>query len=236
MNRRECLTWLAVSGSALVSPVFAAEKADPEAVALLRSAYEKRYAWDSHFPGFEGKLLVQYLGTEYHGTARVTGKYDAAVSLEDAKAADWAKDELLSIILHRRYVPFDSSDGRYPLTLGPADHHPSGRLIRLNDGMNSTYRVRDGQIMQVNRSAGPQMRFTIDIVENIHTDDGRFLPRVFSVSYFKNDGSLVSAETYRDGYRKVGGYYLPEYRRQIVAKNGATDSTLLQIEDLRLAG
>jgi hypothetical protein len=208
--------------------------ADPSAVQAMREVYQKRYTWDPQFPGFHGKLTVVYGGKRYTGNARVGRDLSIHVELPDEEARKWADEELGSMVLHRKSTPFESGDGRYALTWGTADSHPGGRLVRLNDGMDSTYRIRDGQILQVNRSAGPQMRFTIDIMENIRTEDGRYLPRIFTVAYFKTSGGLTRTETFWDSYQKAGKYYLPEARRQVAAEGAATESNALSLTDLAL--
>jgi hypothetical protein len=231
--------WL-VLGAALLAAGGAARaqdpQPDPKAVELLREAHEQRYGWDAAFPGFEAVLTVSHGGREHRGSARVGPDLKVDVSgIADERAATWAREALSSIAAHRRSVPFAGSDGRYPLTFGPQDHHPAGRLVRLNDALNSTYRIRDGQIMQINRSAGPRLRFTIDIVENIRTAERKVLPRVFTVSYFVADtGELQKSETYRDGYREVGKYLLPEFRSQVTAEDGGTASAALRLEEHRL--
>lgn len=210
-------------------------KADPRAMELMRSVYEKREGWGPDFPGFRANATVVFNGKESHGKVRVARDYNVSLELGDKAAADWAMEALGSVVLHRKAVRFEEADGKYPLTLGELDSHPSGRLVQLNDGMNSTYRVRDGQILQVNRSAGPKMRFSIDIVENIKTESGKYLPRVFTVSYFRTPGGeLERTDTYWDGYKKVGKYYLPEFRREVTAEDGKTQAMQLKLDDLSL--
>jgi uncharacterized protein DUF3386 len=210
-------------------------QADPKARELMREVYEKRESWGSDFPGFQAKAVVVYKGQEHRGTVQVGKDYRVEVEIPNEGASKWATDALQSIVLHRRGGRFEEGDGRYPVTFGPTDEHPAGRLIRLNDQMNSTYRVKDGQILQINRAAGPRMRFTIDIIENIRTDRGKVLPRLFTVSYFRSDsGELERTETFWDGYKKVGDYYLPEFRRQITAEDGSTSSMSLRLEQIKL--
>ena len=211
------------------------QQADPKARELMREVYGKRYTWDERFPGFEGRLTVTHKGQEHLGSFRVEQDYSVQVNLTNEPARKWAADALASIAGHRRGTSFDEADGRYPLTLGPQDTHPAGRLVRLNDMMNSTYRVRDGQIMQVNRSAGPKMRFTIDMLENITVEEDRYLPRVFTVAFFESgSGELVRTDTFWDSYRKIGTYHLPESRRQVRAEDAATEIAILQLEEVKL--
>jgi hypothetical protein len=232
------LQWILLGAGCLLAGAALAQtpQPDPKAVALMREVHRNRYGWDESFPGFEGRLTVSYGGEEHKGLARVGKDLGVEVrGVSNEAAAKWARESLASIVAHRRTAPFERGDGRYPLTLGPSDEHASGRLIRLNDPMNSTYRVRDGQIMQINRAAGPNRRFTIDIVENQRTDGEKVLPRVFTVAYFLSaSGELERSETYWEGYRKVGAYYLPEFRRQITAEDSGTNQMSLKLSELKL--
>lgn len=237
--RRILTTLVAAAAIALSAGSLRAQdpQADPKARELMREVYEKRYAWDDSFPGFEATARVLFKGREYLGTARVGPDYRVAVALQNEAAQKWAAEQLASMASHRRGLPFEKADGRHPLTLGTEDGHPAGRLVRLNDGMNSTYRVRDGQITQVNRQAGPRTRFTIDIIESLPVDGGKFLPRVFTVAYFEaGGGDLERTDTFHDEYRKVGGYLLPESRRHLLAEDGSTEWRVLRLEDVRLLG
>jgi len=212
-----------------------APKADPAAVAMMRQVYEKRETWAPDFPGFTAKLTVQLGGKEQQGTVSVGKDRKVEVQLAGEEAQAWAEDALASIVGHRAARRFEEADGRYPLTLGVEDGHPAGRLIHLNDKTSSTYRVRDGQLLQINRAAGPKLRFTIDMVESVPTEGGRLLPRVFTVSYFDSEeNNLVKTDTIWDGYQKVGKYYLPEFRRQVTAENGHTDAFHLRLNDIKL--
>lgn len=216
-------------------PLFAQERrADPKAVALLRQVYEKRVTWGPDFPGFTAKLTVDHQGEEHQGTVKVGKDRQVELHLPNAEAARWAEEALRSIVAHRS-ARFAEGDGRYPLTLGPEDRHPAGRLVHLNDALDSTYRIREGQIRQINRSAGPKQRFTIDILETTRTEEGKFLSRVYTVSFFDAaSGQLLRADTFWDGYRKVGPYHLPEFRRQVTAGDGRTAWKMLRLDDIQL--
>jgi hypothetical protein len=237
MSRHRLLTLALLGGCLAAAAAVGAQdrQADPKAAAMMREVYQKRYTWGDDFPGFQADLVVQVGGKEARGSARVRKDYGVSVDLPDAEAAKWAEDALASISAHRRGVRFETADGGYPLAFGPEDRHPTGRLIRLNDKMNSTYRVRDGQIMQVNRAAGPKMRFTIDIAESLQTEDGRYLPRVFTVAYFDSgSGAIKQSQLFRDAYRKTAEYYLPESRLEITALDGGTEIRSLRLDNVKL--
>jgi len=212
-------------------------RADPAAVLLLKDAYSRREHWGPEFPGFRADIAVQIGAESGKGTVEVKprGPNQVRVTLENAKLRRWATEALGSIVAHRQAGDFKSNDGRYPLTLGPEDHHPMGRLLKLNDGMGSSYRLKDGLLMQINRQAGPQMRFTIDMLDYRRTQHNKWLPHLFTVSFFAaKGGALLRHDTYEDTYRLVGDYYLPNERRQLTAEDGRTTMHVLSLSRQKL--
>lgn len=153
----------------------------------------------------------------------------------DEAGLQWLNRELGSMIGHRWHAPYAEGDRRYTQTLGSDDAHPYGRLIRLHDDrFNSSYRVRDGQIAQINRQMGP-MRFTIHIQDRVilpGDPTGRSLPTHFTVAYWNVEGGrLVRTDIYRDRYVAIGGLHLPASRLVVTADdNGFT------YREMRLTG
>jgi hypothetical protein len=96
------------------------------------------------------------------------------------------------------------------------------------------YRVRDGQIMQVNRSAGPS-RFTIDILHNTVLENGKYLPSSFTVSYRDaKTGKLNKVESFSERYENVGGFWLPAERQEVISGEGSTSVIRYEFSGLRL--
>jgi hypothetical protein len=90
------------------------------------------------------------------------------------------------------------------------DDHSLGRLVIFEGGrFASSYRIRDKQIMVVNRHLGKE-NMTITAVENERNADGKFLPRGYVVhSWESGTGRLLRTETVRDRWRRVGSWDLP---------------------------
>lgn len=215
-------------------------QADPKARALLREAYERRYRWDAAFPGFAGKISVAYQGMERAGTARVTAASAPEVTLPDTRAATWARDALRALALPLRHAPFEEGDGKYPVTFGPADTHPSGRALRLHDENNTLYRIRDGQVWRIEREEGPagdaRDRVTLDFLDFARTEEGLLLPRSFTIAHREAGTSrLQRTETISDTYQRVGDYYLPYTRREVVAEDGGAEVRWLRLTELKLS-
>lgn len=236
MSEKRFLGVLLGLAAAVWLPVAAQDRQpDPKAVALMRDVYAHRETWDAEFPGFEARATAFYREREYAGNVRVGPDFAVTTTLKEPEPERWLRETLSSIVEHRRATRFETGDGRYPLSLGPEDGHPAGRLVLLHDATQSSYRVRDGEIRQVNRAAGRRLRFTIDVLETQPSEAGRRLPRVFTVSYFEGDGGrLQKTETCRETYRKVGAYHLPESRHQAIAEDGGAWSAGFRLEEHHL--
>src|SRR5208337_3429528 len=100
------------------------------------------------------------------------GKVKLTLDADDATKS-WARREIASLVSHR--LPGGPSDTPCAFLDG-IENHPSGRAIRvLNDELHSSYRIRDRQIIEVNRQM-PDIRFTITVLENTLNEDKQFLP------------------------------------------------------------
>ncbi len=150
-------------------------------------------------------------------------------------ADDRLEQELLSLLVYRWHLSYEEAEGQHRLTVDE-DEHPLGRLVRVDDGLDSSYRVRGGGIQQVNRTV-EGVRFSVHIQECIFTGDGRTLPAHFSTSYWDaRQERLVRAEVCRDGYVAVGDVYLPSSRRIITAEDSGITTRQILLRDHELIG
>src|SRR5262249_57645529 len=103
-----------------------------------------------NFPGFRGDLEYNHEGKVIKGTVEVSAAGRVKVDLPDAAAREWAQRQLKSVIDHRID---NSADLDTPCAfLDDNAQHPLGRAIQvLNDELHSSYRIRDRQIIEVNR-------------------------------------------------------------------------------------
>ncbi len=132
--------------------------------------------------------------------------------------------------MHRQ----DSGSGEYPATWKDTKEHALGRAINLNDTMDSWYRVRDRQILQVNRSAGPTMRFTNNVMENESTKLG-FLPRSWNIAYYAKDSdTLIRTGATNVTWTWIGDVFMPATMRIINTSATGTETTELLLSNHRL--
>jgi hypothetical protein len=223
-----------------VAPVTSSAGDDeaPTADQTLARAHQARAVWGPGFPGFEADLTVR-IDARPAATGRVSVAPDGSITMEfpDGAERDWARRQIGSMVMHR------GLDGPPQLAPGasflePRSDHPLGRLIRLaDDGMGSSYRIRDGVITEVNRTSGP-LRFSNRVLAVATNAEGRQLPLSYSVVYRDGGtGALARVETFHHTWRRVGHLDLPETLTQIIdtASPDATSSVRrLDLTSIRL--
>src|SRR5262249_6302687 len=97
--------------------------------------------------------------------------------------------------------------------------HPMGRLIRvLNDEMHSGYRIRDNQIMVVDRNMNGR-KFTISVLENRKNSEGKYLSVSFVVNYWNpTSGEFLRSDTNLQTWTRVGPFDLPVLAKVVTAE------------------
>ena len=194
---------------------------DPEAHGLLKAAHESGYRFPSEFAGFSSDIEISVNGETRRGHVVLRSPRDLDLDIEaDEATMGWVRHEIGSMVGHRWPTPYAESDGRWILTLEEEAAHPLGQLIKVHDDpFDSSYRLRDGRITQVNRHMGPT-RFSINIHEHALTADGRTLPSAFTVAFWNTEeGRLTRTDAYQDRYVEIGGIQVPEKRRILRAED-----------------
>src|SRR5262249_509393 len=137
------------------------------------------------------------------------------------------KNTLGSIVGHRLS---GGPDEETPCAFVDEDEdHPLGRAIRvLNDEFHSSYRIRDRQVIVVNRHT-PGSRFTITVMENIRTKEEKFLPACYVVNTWDaKTEALTSSETHYQTWQRVGAFDLPKETLTVKAIPGETRSRKME--------
>jgi hypothetical protein len=208
-------------------------RADPAATKLLADARAARALYHD-FPGFKADVEVNLDGKVTRGRVEVSDKGKVSLKLDDAGAESWAKNTLASIIGHR--LDNGSAEGETPCAFVDEDtQHPLGRAIRvLNDEFHSSYRIRDRQVIVVNRHV-PGSRFTITVMENILTKEQKFLPVSYVVNTWdaKTD-TLTSSETHHQTWQRVGAFDLPGETLTVKATAGKLESRCIKLSNIHL--
>ncbi len=217
-----------------VKPV-AALKEDPAATKLLADARAARAEWEN-FPGFKADLEVNIDGNISKGTVTISDKGDVSLKLDGSEdAVKWAKRHLASLVGHRMS---EGAGGVATPCAFPDEnvHHPLGRTVQvLNDEFHSSYRIRDRQVIVVNRM-GREVRFTITVMENRLTAEKKFLPVSYVVNTWdaKTD-ALRSSDTFHHTWKRVGKFDLPETVDVVTATAGKLEARSMRLTHLELA-
>ena len=210
--------------------------ADPVAYALLSAAHDARQVMPPGFPGFHCALVLEEGEASWKGKLVYRRAAETEVLFEglDAERLAWARRQLLNLIGHRRGGDFRDGDGRHPLELVPGDSNDFGRLIRVHDGAGSSYRVRDGKVLEVTRTMDGST-FTISVIDTREADPGKYLANHFVVSYRDTaTGAVQRFEGYRDSYARVDGVWLPVVRSVLTVTEEPTPSIrVLRLVDHR---
>jgi hypothetical protein len=182
-------------------------KEDPAASKLLADARAARAQWTG-FPGFTADVELNVDGKVTRGSVQVSDKGRVEVKLDDPGAVAWVRREIGSIAGHR----LDNSAGLGTPCAFMDDNanHPLGRAVRvLNDELHSSYRIRDRQIIEVNRQM-QDARFTITVLENRLNEEKTFLPACYVVNTWDlKSETMRSSTTFHHTWQRVGKYDLP---------------------------
>jgi hypothetical protein len=206
---------------------------NPVATKLLADARAARAGWEN-FPGFSADLTVNFDGKVAHGTMTVDPKGKVTVQVSDKAESEWAKRMLGSIIGHRLS---DGTEDKTPCTFADdVTDHPLGRAIRvLNDEFHSSYRIRDRQVIEVNRVM-KDTRFTITVIENRLNEEKQYLPASYVVNYWDlKSGTLQKAEGHQQTWQRIGRFDLPLSAMVITSLPGKQETKELKLSNIRVA-
>ena len=192
-------------------------KADPAATKLLAEARSMRAVWNN-FPGFTADVAVNFDGKSGKGKVRVSaGGKEVTIEGLPKEFEQWTRRELESLVNHR--LP-GGGDRETPCAFtDDVTDHPLGREIRvLNDELHSGYRVRDKEIVVVNRTMKDR-RFTITVLESIKNKEGKFLTTSFTVDYWNLEtNDLVRSDAESQTWGRVGDFDLPGLTRVVTVR------------------
>jgi hypothetical protein len=93
----------------------------------------------------------------------------------------------------------------------PGEPGARGRVPLVFEGgrFASSYRVKDKQILVVNRHLG-RLNMTITVLDNERNRDGGFLPRSYTVQFWDAaTGELRRTETVQERWQRLGSWDLP---------------------------
>ncbi len=211
-----------------------AAQEDPAATKLLADARAARAVW-RNFPGFAADLAVNHDGRVTKANVTVDAKGKVQLDMEDGDLKNWARRQVASLVAHR--LPGATELSTPCAFADQVLDHPQGRAIRvLNDELHSSYRIRDRQILEVNRSMG-ETRFTITVLDNMWTKEKQCLPLAYVVNTWDvKSGQLRSSSAHHDTWTRLGDFDLPVTIGVVTATPGQLESRSLTFSNHRLGG
>lgn len=224
--------WILLSLAVLAADKEAKTEGDPAATKMLADARAARAVWKD-FPGFTADVAINTDGKTTKGTVAVNPKGDVTLRLPDGAPSPWAQRTLASVVGHR----LDDGGGPDTPCAFEDDNadHPLGRAVRvLSDEFHSSYRIRDRQVIVVNREM-KDARFSITVLENETNKEGKFLPACFVVNTWDATGALTSSETHHQTWKRADVFDLPESVLVVTAAgDGKQEARSLKLSNLRL--
>lgn len=189
------------------------KEADAKAATAFDEAIAARASWRD-FPGFTAQIAGNLDGRAFAGTVSINAKgevtFTDSVPAREESVSTWVQEQLESIVLHRLARPAGERAKPVVWYAEDRDDHPLGRLLVFEGGQfASSYRVKDRQILVVNRVMGKQ-NMSITVLENDQNADGHFLPRAYTVQYWDAaSNELKRTETVQSRWQRVGSWDLP---------------------------
>lgn len=206
---------------------------DPAATKLFAEARAARAAWNN-FPGFTADLTVNKNGKSCKGTVVVSDKGKVSIELPDEELLALAKREIGSLVSHR--LPSSTAPETPCAFADQLADHPLGRtIVVLGDEMHSSYRIKDRQIIEVNRHM-KDSRFTITVLENSWTKEKTYLPTSYVVSSWDNTSkSLKSTSAHHQTWTRIGAFDLPSTSLTVNSTPAGQQTHMLTFSNITLS-
>ncbi len=211
-------------------------KTDQAAYNQLKEAHENRESFPLTFGGYTADFTFSDNGKSYSGTFNYVPKVSLKLDVKDLGETEtkFVNEAVSSLVAHRRNPDFTKAEGKYQINFGIDDGSPLGRLICLEDDSKSCYRVKNAKVSQVNRTI-EGLFFTINVLEITPTENGHFLPKQFTVTYFdEKTKALKKSQSFSDEYVNEGGAWLPKSRRIITSENGNSTVKIMEFSNFKI--
>lgn len=208
-------------------------QADKEAVALFQRALDSRAQW-ANFTGFSAVVEGSVDGTSFAGKLEVDAEGLVKVEVDNEPARKWVKDQVSSLVMHRRT---DSHQQSEPIVWFPDEdeEHPLGRLVVFEGGQfASTYRIKNNEISVVNRHIGKSV-MAITTLETTRNAEGKSLPKCYTVQFWDDSTQqLRKVETIQDAWRRFGALDLPVEHSVTTSDGRGLTCKVLRLSDVKV--
>lgn len=201
---------------------------------FFQAAYENRYTWDNHFPGYTADVELKQGEEVYTGKIRINRDMSVEVTeIEDEQVQESIYTQLRDIITHRKRATFEQAHGKHDFTLGELDATGAVEIKVSGDAMGSNYKVRGKEICQVSRVMG-RMGFVIDTYETLDTGAGYLATRYDAIFRNPQTGELIRELKFEDSFKKIGDYYIPTQQVLHSSEQGEQITTQFNFSNVKL--
>ncbi len=216
----------------------ATSKSDPRAAALMEEAAKTRYAWSQEVTAVTGKLAWEKDGKAGGGAFRSMLRQRGGLTISalgDAEVPAEVQEHIGSLISHRTPPAPGAVKRPTAASFIVVEDEDRGPLIMTaGDPLQSTQRVKDGKLVQVNRLMGGK-RFTIDVTEFEKSAGGRYYPSAFTVTWWDAvTGRKVEKQIHTtQGFHLVDGQMFPKAEKVVSEKEGKTTTLEIQYSNIK---
>ena len=187
---------------------------------LFQTAYESRYTWDEHFPGYAADVQLLQEGEVYNGKIQVDCNLNVKITGVADKQIEAGIDiQLQETITRCQGSYFQTSFSEHEFSLGDT----AETIFVKGENTDSQYQICNQKIYQEIRVMG-RMALEIHSQQFLDTDFG-YIPSAYDV-VFRNShtGDVNSILKFTDTYQKFGNYYI--LTKQVVAEyeDGKTET------------
>jgi len=200
---------------------------------LFQAAYENRYTWDAHFPGYRASLIYRQGDQEWQGQVQMSADLKATVTGVDDEAAQKAiHSQLWETAIHRVRRSFADTHGQNTFSYGETLEDGSVEILMGGKAEGDRYHLRDNQVTMVHRHIHGVV-VTIHTFSSHDTGSGYLSHRYDSVYHDPKTGSQKGDKSvFTDSYTEVGTYWILS-ERQI---ESGSQVEIFRFESIQLLG
>ncbi|NMF82057.1 DUF3386 domain-containing protein [Nodosilinea sp. P-1105] len=176
---------------------------------FFRAAYENRYTWDQHFPGYSADVTFNHNGTTYTGQIKVSADLKPEINGIDDDAAQKAiHGQLFEVSIHRVRRKFEDTHGNNTFTYGETLSDGAVEILMGGKATGDKYQVHHNEVSMVHRHIHGVV-VTIHTHSSHNTGEGYLSHRYDSVYHDPKTGEQKGGfSTFEDEYEKVGDYHI----------------------------
>ncbi len=233
-----CLLGIVISFTTLHQSSLAGEQpsANISALEIFRNAYNNRYTWDGNFPGYTAVVKVEQDGKIDNGTVNINSDLTVDVKgIKSDSAREAVDQQLRMIIIHRRRTPFEVAHKNHTYKLLKSDNDGTVEILEQGKSTEARYKVRDKQIIQVNRKLGDTY-VTVDLL-NLLDMEKSYIATGYDTAFRQIESQKLLGEMKsEDSYEKVGDYYLlnKQITEELPAGQAKKTRIVMEFKDIQL--